>query len=69
MSKAKIASKNNPEGRGQAREYLINGRKIKPVKVITGNRSFFGAEFDGTGELVVDKSGVPVAWDNAKLQV
>ena len=34
--KAKIASKNNPEGRGQAKEYFHNGKKIKPVKLVMG---------------------------------
>ena len=46
MSKAKIASKNNPEGRGQAKEYFHNGKKIKPVKLIANRRSFFAAEYD-----------------------
>lgn len=40
MGKAKIASKNNPEGRGQAKEYFHNGKKIKPVKLITKTQSF-----------------------------
>ncbi len=66
MGKAKIASKNNPEGRGQARVYLYNGTKIKPVKIVTSSRSFFGAEFDGGG-LVCDDSGTPVTWSVAKI--
>lgn len=66
MSKAKIASKNNPEGRGQAREYLHNGKKIKPVKLITETKSFFAAEYEDSLELVLSKDGNPLPWGNAK---
>lgn len=66
MGKAKIASKNNPEGRGRAREYFHNGKKIKPVKLITQSQSFFGAEYDDSGEVVVGKDGNPIAWGSAK---
>ncbi|MFK7973476.1 MAG: hypothetical protein AB8B66_01245 [Rickettsiaceae bacterium] len=66
MSKAKIASKNNPEGRRQAREYLHDGKKIKPVKLIANRQSFFAAEYEESGELVVDGNGKILPWDNAK---
>ncbi len=66
MSKAKIASKNNPEGRGQARGYKHNGMKIKPVKLISLTQSFFAAEYEESGDLVVDKSGKVLPWANAK---
>ena len=49
--KAKIASKNNPEGRGQAKEYFHNGKKIKPVKLVLGRRSYFAAEYEESGDL------------------
>lgn len=68
MSKAKIASKNNPEGRGQAKEYLHNGRKIKPVKLITAKQSFFAAEYEDTGDLVVNQNGQALPWASAKIQ-
>ena len=67
MGKAKIASKNNPAGREKAKEYLFNGKKIKPVKLITSSRTYFAAEFDGSGDLVVDGAGNPLTWDAAKL--
>lgn len=66
MSKAKIASKNNPEGRGQAKEYLHNGQKIKPVKLIANKKSFFAAEYEDSGEVVVDQNGKILPWGNAK---
>lgn len=66
MSKAKIASKNNPEGRLQAREYFHNGKKIKPVKLITSSRSFFAAEYDGSGDLVLSENGDVLPWSKAK---
>lgn len=67
MGKAKIASKNNPAGRERAKEYLYNNKKIKPVKLITANRTYFAAEYDGSGDLVVDGSGNPMPWAAAKL--
>jgi hypothetical protein len=66
MSKAKIASKNNPEGRGQAKEYFHDGKKIKPVKLITATQSFFGAEYEESGEVVVNQNGKPLPWGSAK---
>lgn len=67
MSKAKIASKNNPEGRAKAKEYLLNGKKIKPLKLITDKQSFFAAEYDGSGEIVMDSKGNAMTWRQAKL--
>lgn len=66
MSKAKVASKNNPEGRKQAREYMHNGKKIKPVKLIANRQSFFAAEYDDSGDLVTDSSGKILPWNSAK---
>ena len=66
MAKAKIASKNNPEGRGQARECFYNGKKIKPVKLITKTQSFFGAEYEDSGEVAVSQNGNPLPWGSAK---
>lgn len=65
-SKAKIASKNNPEGRGQQKEYLYNNKKILPIKLITNTQSFFGAEYEESGEVVVDDTGSPLTWASAK---
>jgi hypothetical protein len=65
-NKAKIASKNNPEGRGQAKEYFHGGRKIKPVKLITHTRSFFAAEYEDSGDVVVNQDGKPLPWHAAK---
>ncbi len=67
MGKAKIASKNNPEGRGRAKEYFHNGKKIKPVKLIADRQSFFAAEYDDSGDLVLDQSGKALPWGRAKL--
>jgi antitoxin component YwqK of YwqJK toxin-antitoxin module len=66
-AKAKIASKNNPEGRGQAKEYFHNGKKIKPVKLIAGRQSFFAAEYEDSGDLVVDQNGKALPWASAKI--
>lgn len=66
-SKAKIASKNNPAGRGQTKEYFHNGKKIKPVKLITLTQAFLAAEYDESGDLVVSSSGSPLPWNQAKI--
>jgi hypothetical protein len=66
MGKAKIASKNNPEGRGQAKEFFHNGKKIKPVKVIADRQSFFAAEYEDSGEVVIDQNGKVLPWGSAK---
>ncbi|PCJ27155.1 MAG: hypothetical protein COA94_04365 [Rickettsiales bacterium] len=66
MGKAKIASKNNPEGRGRAKEYFHNGKKIKPVKMISLSQSFFAAEYDDSGEMVLDAAGKVLPWGKAK---
>ncbi len=65
MSKAKTASKNNPTSREQAREFFFNQQKIKPVKLVTKQSSFLAAEFDGSGELVLDTNGSPLSWKKA----
>lgn len=67
MSKAKTASKNNPTAREQAKEFFYNGQKVKPVKLVTKKSTFLAAELDGSGDLVLDASGAPMAWDKAIL--
>ena len=65
-TKAKTASKNNPVTREQAKEYFHNEKKIKPVKLISEKCSFLAAEYEATGELVVDSNGVALPWANAQ---
>ncbi len=67
MSKAKTASKNNPTSREQAREFLFSGQKIKPVKLVTKTSTFFAAEFETSGDLVLDTAGNPLTWKKASL--
>ncbi|MDX1916796.1 MAG: hypothetical protein SFT68_02295 [Rickettsiaceae bacterium] len=65
MSKAKTASKNNPTSREQAKEFFSNGQKIKPVKLVTNQTTFLAAEFEGSGDLVLDSLGNPLTWKKA----
>lgn len=67
MSKAKTASKNNPVTRAQAREYFYNGKKIKPVKLITLKSTFLAAEYEDSGDLVRDASGNVLDWSKARF--
>lgn len=66
MSKAKIASKNNPDGRKQSKKYFYNKREIRPVKLITTKQSFLSAEYEDSGEIVVNQNGEAVSWSSAK---
>lgn len=66
MSKAKTASKNNPTSRAQAEEFFYQGQKVKPVKLITGKSSFFAAEYDGSGDLVLSPNNIALPWDLVK---
>jgi hypothetical protein len=68
MSKAKTASKNNPTSREQAKKFLFEGKIIKPTQIVADNKSFFGAEFDGSGDVVMNKAGKPMSWREAKLK-
>lgn len=66
MSKAKTASKNNSASREPAREYFYNGSKIRPVKLISGNCSILVAEYDVSGDLVINSNGVVLPWKKIK---
>lgn len=67
MTKAKTASKNNPTTRKQAKESFHQGQKIKPVKLITEKGgSYLAAEYEGSGELVLDVNKMPMHWAVAK---
>ncbi len=65
MTKAKIASKNNPTTREQAKEHFHNGEKIKPVKLISGQYSFLAAEYESSGDLVLGTDGIALPWERA----
>jgi hypothetical protein len=64
---AKTASKNNPTSREQAKKFMFDGKEIKPTQIIMKNKSFFGAEFEGSGDLLLEKSGQPMSWRSAVL--
>jgi hypothetical protein len=64
---AKTASKNNPTSREQAKKFMFDGKEIKPTEIIIGNKGFFGAEFEGSADLVLDKTGKPMTWRSARL--
>lgn len=66
MSKAKTASKNNPTSRQQSKEFFYDSKKVKPVKLVTQKSSFFAAEFEDSGELVIDASGSPLSWEKVR---
>jgi hypothetical protein len=64
MSK-KIQSKNDISARGKIKEFLFNGQKIKPVKLITETSTFLAAEYEN-GDLVLGSAGNPLPWSSAR---
>ena len=63
MAKAKIASKNNPDTRGQkARDYYFNNRQVEAVLCIIDGRKLRAASYIDDGKMVVDKLGNIIAW-------
>ncbi len=63
MSK-KLSSKNNAEIRQKSKEFLFQGKKIKPVKLILSNKSFLAAEFFENNKLV-KLDGKILSWKQA----
>ncbi len=65
-TKSKVASKNNPVTREQAKDFFFQGKKIKPVKLIGYESTFLAAEYDSTGDLVLGLDGKPISWRVAR---
>jgi len=63
MSKAKTAA----TAKIGKKEFLFNGKKIKPVKFISLSRNFMSAQYE-SGDLVVDAQGIPIAWAKINKQ-
>lgn len=58
-----MSSKNNPENRGRVTELrVLNGKKVKPVKYVNGNRRYIAAMYED-GKLAIDKhTGMPIPY-------
>ena len=63
MSKAKTAA----TAKIGKKDFLFNGKKIKPVKFISLSRNFMSAQYE-SGDLVVDAQGIPIAWAKINKQ-
>ncbi len=60
-----MASKNNPENRGTVTELRVyNGKKVKPVLYINGNRRYIAAVYEENSQLVEDANGDPIPHGN-----
>ncbi len=60
-----MASKNNPENRGTVTELRVyNGKKVKPILYINGNRRYIAAAYEDGGALVEDANGDPIPHGN-----
>jgi hypothetical protein len=52
-----MGTKNNPENRGLVTELrTYEGKKVKPILYINGNRRFIAGVFEDSGDLVIEKS-------------
>ena len=73
MSKAKggakkVASRNNPAARERTKKYFFGGKEVKPVKLVMLNSTFFGAEYEGSGEVVMGSDGTPTPWAKVRSE-
>jgi len=51
-----MGTKNNPENRGLVTELRSwEGKKVKPILYINGNRRFIAGVYEANGELVTEK--------------
>ncbi len=59
--KAKTASKNNPDARGDSGKLKMrNGKVLKPILIISPEHGrYMGATLDG-GDVVMDSAGKPI---------
>jgi hypothetical protein len=59
-----MGTKNNPENRGLVTELrTFEGKKVKPVLYVSGNRRYIAAAYESNGDLAVSKGAEdPVAY-------
>ena len=49
-----MGTKNNPENRGLVTELrMFNGKKVKPILFISGNRRYIAGAFEESGDLAI----------------
>ena len=65
---AKVASKNNPTSRGSQVKMYFQNQEVVPAKYIGSaiGHGVYMAISSTTGDLVMDKDGVPYKWDLAQ---
>lgn len=64
MAKAKTAA----TAKIGKKDFLLDGKKIKPVRFISLSRNFMSAQYEN-GDLVLDAQGAPAAWAKIDKQV
>lgn len=59
-----MGTKNNPDNRGTVTELRVyNGKKVKPILFISGNRRYIAGAYDGTDNLVIPEGAkLPIAY-------
>jgi hypothetical protein len=63
MSKAKIASKNDPSTRQKAREFFYNEKKVKPVLFVGSDVKYMAVAYED-GNMVEGVGNMPLAWSD-----
>lgn len=61
MAKAKTAAKTGATAKADKKPFLYEGKKIKPVRLISLGRNFMAAQYEN-GSLLVDTKGEVLAW-------
>lgn len=66
-----MGTKNNPENRGLVTELrTYNGKKVKPILYISGNRRFMAGVYEDSGDLVTEKnSGEAIPYGSMSVGV
>jgi hypothetical protein len=61
-----MGTKNNPDNRGSVTELRVyNGKKVKPILYISGNRRYIAGVYEGTDDLVIPEgAGRPIPYAN-----
>ncbi len=64
-----MGTKNNPENRGLVTELRVyDGKKVKPILYINGNRRFIAGVYEDSGDLVTEKnSGEPMPYGSLSV--
>jgi hypothetical protein len=62
-----MGSKNNPKNRGTVtKKKVLNGKEVEPIVFYDTEmkKNYLSAKFSKTTDIVCDKNGEPIRWEN-----